>query len=88
MFSGSGATGCMVATIFWQIAAYALMGNGDGTFQGAPSLGGELQRNEFGGFERGWTAGPGRAGGHGAEYFSKLLTGANGIPVPGPTSGP
>ncbi len=70
---------------FLENYTYALMGNGDGTFQGAPSLG--VQYNGSNLADLNGNGRPDLVGLVGAAQntFQTYLTGANGIPVPGPT---
>ncbi len=70
---------------FLQNEEYALMGNGDGTFQGAPSL-----AVAYNGTNLADLNGDGRPDlvglvGAAQNTFQSYLTGANGVPVPGPT---
>ena len=84
-FSGFGSNGMYGGDDFLPNIAYALMGNGDGTFQGAPVL-----AVNYSGTNLADLNGDGRPDlvgltGPSQNTFQTLLTGTNGVPVTGPT---
>ena len=84
-FSGFGSNGLYGGDDFLPNIAYALMGNGDGTFQGAPVL-----PVPYSGTNLADLNGDGRPDlvgltGASQNTFQTLLTGTNGVPATGPT---
>jgi hypothetical protein len=85
LFTGYGNSGFFGADDFFQNIAYALLGNGDGTFQGAPTLPFKYTGTNL--LDLNGDGRPDLVGlivGSTETTLTTFLTGANGVPVAGP----